>query len=347
MAEITTKQVVDYLLTIQGQIVTLDKMRSELHIEKWVRDGNGNQVISKSFDGIRNIVHQLLERKTDKILKVLSRGEYKVIKQVVPVKVFGEPISDPINLVFPRDRNTESELDFAQDITFREGDLIVIAGVTNFGKTLLCMNFLAENLDKNPVLMGNEYTNLDGKPSARLLQNIEHMPWAPWRYDDGGETFTLLPVREDYAEHVIPDRLNIIDWINLDEGNWYMIGSVMEGIKRQLGRGIGIVAIQKSQYAEAGRGGQFTQDFADCELQINRLGETNEALLRIGKVKEPKRRVMGRTFAYTMSNGVDITNFREVDRCRACWGKGWRGTTPCKECDKTGYRDKVVAREPF
>jgi len=73
-------------------------------------------------------------------------------------------------------------------------------------------------------------------------------------------------VKSDYVEHIVPDKINIIDWINIDSGEHYMIGSILEGIKRQLGRGIAIVAIQKAEGATAGRGGQFTRDFADLDF---------------------------------------------------------------------------------
>ncbi len=326
MAEITTREVREFLSKIQGQTISLVNLRRELNVVPG----------SKSFDFVRNIMFQLAEQK---VVRSTSRGEYKVITQVKPVKVFDRPLEPPYPLIFPRDHNTDDELCFTADITLRGGDLIVIAGVTNFGKTLLCMNFLAENIDLNPILMGNEYTTLDGNPAPRLVKNLESMAGVPWREENGDARFTLLPVRTDYAEHIVPDRINIIDWINMDTGDHYMIGSVLEGIKRELRGGIGIVAIQKSEFAEAGRGGQFTRDFADCELLLGPLGDTQEALLKIGKVKEPKRRVMGRTFAYGMENGVHIVNFREVVKCKACWGKGWRMNKPCDNCNRMGYID--------
>uniref|UniRef100_A0A6M3K625 Uncharacterized protein n=1 Tax=viral metagenome TaxID=1070528 RepID=A0A6M3K625_9ZZZZ len=331
MAEISIEDVRKFLTDMQGQVITLKELRSELNILPG----------TNSFDSIRVMMLRLTEQK---ILRYLGRnGGYKVIQQVSPIKVFGSKRSEPIEIKFPVDRDTEMEMSFAGDIILREGDLILISGRSNFGKTTLCMNFAAENIASNPVLMGNEYTTLDSKPSSRFLHRLDAMNWVQW-YDDDGDRFTLLPVRGDYAEHIIKDRMNIIDWVNIETGEHYMIGTIMEAIKREVGKGVSIIAIQKAENAESGRGGQFTKDFADVEILLDQFGDEGEILLTIGKVKEAKRRLMGRTYAYQILNGVGIHNFREVVKCTACYGKKWRkvGNTsiPCDVCFKTGFRDR-------
>jgi hypothetical protein len=217
--------------------------------------------------------------------------------------------------------------------------MILISGVTNMGKTAMCLNFAAENIDARPVLMGNEYTDIDDMPSSRFLNRVDKMDWVSW-YDEDGDKFKLLPVREDYAEYIESDKINIIDWINLP-GEYYMISPLMEGIKRQLGSGIAIISIQKNPGVDYGRGGNLTKDFADVEMLIDKLPESNDVLLTLGKVKETKGRVSGRYFAYSIEDGVKITNFREMEKCSSCFGKGWKGTSPCQLCNKVGYTEKT------
>ncbi len=326
--EITTQEVRDFLAKIQGQRITLRELRGEFNIQPG----------SKSFDAVRNIMFQLAEQR--EVRPIGHRGEYKVVTQVQPVKVSGKIRREPIELFFPRDFDTMMEMDFAGDIVIREGDLILLSGQSNYGKTTLCMNFCGENIEKQPVLMGNEYTNIDGEPAPRFLTRLDDMDWVNWTNGDGSDNFVLLPVREDYAEHIVKDKINIIDWINLPT-ELYMISSVMESIKRELGKGVGIIAIQKAEGTTAGRGGQFTKDFADCELLLDRFGQS-EVLLTIGKVKEYKRPVIGRTFAYGIWRGVKILHFREVIKCPKCHGKKWVGTKPCENCETQGYVDKAT-----
>ncbi|MFA5036707.1 MAG: hypothetical protein WC479_05975 [Candidatus Izemoplasmatales bacterium] len=329
MAERLSDRLNEFLKNAEGKDVSLSYLRNELHIDP----------SSSAHDGIRVLMHNLIDKR---IVKPSGKndGVYHVIKQVKPVQVFGKERRPPVILCFPRDFDTGEEMLFAEDIVLREGDLILLAGRSNFGKTTLCMNFCGENIEAHPTLMGNEYTTLENEPSSRFLNRLDAMDWVEWADKDGNDKFVLLPVRADYAEHIMKDKINIIDWINIDTGEHYMIGSVMEAIKKELGKGIGIIAIQKAEGAEAGRGGQFTKDFADCELLLDKLGETDEVVLTIGKVKESKKRVSGRTFAYGIAQGVKIINFREIRKCPTCFGKGWQDKKPCQTCDKIGYIDK-------
>jgi len=340
MTEKLIDKVREYIKPIQGRNIDVSKLRNELKI-----DPN-----SPAWEGIRVVVHRLVE---EKVLKPSGRqdGIYKVIIQVQPVQVFGQQRErrPPFDLRFPRDYDTKMWLNFAEFITMREGDLITLGGVKSKGKTTLCLNFCAENIDKNPVLMGNEYTVLVNdryEPSPRFLDRLDVMSkWVNWTDDRGFDKFTLLPIREDYAEHIIKDRINIIDWINLDASELYDIGKVLEEIKANLGRGIAIVALQKSEYSNDPRGGQFVRDFSDVELLLDGFGENpDDILLTVKGVKEKNAPVIGKNYSYTIvSKGTKIINFREVIKCPDCYGKKWKkqgnSNIPCTRCKVTGFID--------
>ena len=339
MSENLTEAVRNFLSTRQGRDLDVNYLRNELKIDPQ----------SKAWEGIHTIIYRLVD---EHLLRPSGKrdGVYRVVVQVVPVPVFSvqRERRPPLELVFPRDFETMEELSFASDVVIREGDLILISGLSNFGKTTLCLNFAGENIDKRPVLMGNEYTVLvpdkDDKtkshyePSPRFSDRLEAMEWVQWVDADVNDKITLLPVRDDYAEHIVKNSINIIDWINIETGEHYMIGTILEGIKKQLGRGVAIVAIQKGEGAAAGRGGQFTKDFADLELLIDRFGKS-DVLLTIGKVKEYTKPVIGKTYAYSIENGVKIVNFREVRRCTTCHGAGYVKGEECGSCSGNKFVD--------
>jgi len=331
--EITTPEIKDFLFQRQGLEVTLAGIRKEFNILP------GTQ----SFDTVRNIMFQLAEQK---VVSPSGKkdGIYKVIRKVTPIQVFGIEREDrpPFELIFPRDFDTMMEMAFANDIVVREGDIILIAGMSNYFKTGLCLNLCGENIDKHPVLMGNEFsiiTETGFDVSPRLHNRMRAMSeWIEWADGDGRDKFELLPVWDDYAENIKKDRINIIDWINLP-GEYYMISSVMENIKKAIGRGIGILVIQKNEGVTHGIGGGRSVEFADLEIRLDNFGK-DDILLTIGKVKESKAPVTGKTYAFHVVRGVKIINFREVKKCPQCHGQGYIKGQECDDCFGNKWVDK-------
>ncbi len=332
MAEITTLEIKEFLDRIQGQKVCLRDIRTEFNILAG----------TKSFDSVRNIMFQLAEQKV--VTPLGNRGEYRVVQKVRAVPIFSisrekYPIFD---LNFPKDFEKGMQLDFAGDVVVREGDLITIGGTKSSGKTTLCINFTAENVDKRPILMGNEYTVLvedQYEPSPRFYNRLERMSaYIKWLDEDGKDKVTLLPVKGDYAEHIVKNKINIIDWINLDGDRLFDISKILERIKNNLGHGIGIVALQKGENI---RGGQFVRDFSDLELQLDPFGiSQDDVLLTIKGVKEKTAPIVGKTYAYTIiDSGTKIINFREVKDCPDCKGSKYVKNVKCITCQGKGKVD--------
>jgi len=336
MAEITAIDIREILIGFQGQEITLEKIRSELQVERGTR----------SFDAVRNIVFQLAEQG---VVRYVSRGNYKVIKPVKAVQVYGtQRERRPLYpLIFPRDFDTGMEMDFAEHLIIREGDLITLGGVKSKGKTTICLNLIAENIDKNPLLMGNEYTvmgeNGEYEPSPRWLNRMDTMSeWIQWTDVNGMDRFELLPVTEDYVEHMKSHRFTLIDWVNLDGGRLYDIGKILEGLKNKSGRGVTVVAIQKGEGVGNPRGGQFVRDFSDLEILLDGFGNNeDDIMLTIKGAKEKTAPIVGKRYAYTIAGGgTKIINFREIKKCPKCYGKGYGKGGECEDCFDRGWIDK-------
>lgn len=344
MLKLTNDYVKQFLKPMEGRIITLTDLRKELQIEKG----------TAAWDDIRNILLELSRLKEPIVAQSGKRdGVWKVIRRAIAVPVFSvdRERRPPFDLKFPRDRETDIELPIAGKVVIREGDLILIGGVSNYGKTTMSMNLLGENIDYLPALLGNEFTK-DNEPTPRFLERLDAMDvnkggWVSWINEDGQDKFTLLPVDEDFAENVIKDKINIIDWINLESGEHYLIGNVLKGIKKAIGKGIAIGVLQKGDKADAARGGQFTKDFADLELLIDRHGDFGSRIT-VGKCKESTERLTGRSWAFEIRNhGVAISNVREVVRCWNCHGKGYTNHGDCPDCMKIGWIEKKGTATDF
>lgn len=333
MAEITTSELKTYLKKREGRVIDLATLRTEFQIERG----------TKSWDGIRNILYQLAEGK-ERIIKPSGKrdGTYKVIKRPVAVKVFGVERErvPPFDLVFPKDRDREMQLPFAEDIVIRQGDLILIAGVSNFGKTTLAMNFIAENLSLNPVLMGNEYTDSKGEPKQRFLNRLDVMNWVKWTNGSGEDRFELIPIHEDFEDNIIEGRINVIDWIDIESDFWD-IKNISKRLKDEVGKGILIVVIQKNEGRDSGVGGGMTKYYTDLELLVDRH-TSFETRVTIGKVKESIKPVSGRSWAFSITGqGTHIVNVREVIKCFECHGSKYiKGKGECPNCRTVGWLDR-------
>ncbi len=307
-------------------IFTLDDVLKDLHLQP---DNRGH---------LRTIMSRLADKKVIK-LSGKKDGSYRIIKDVKPVDWLNANEAEYANLYFPVDHSTGEGFGFAQLLKLSPGDLIIIAGVSNAGKSCLALNILAENINQYQcLLMGNEYTTLDGIPSPRFKRRMLAMDWVNWTEGQEQSKFVLLPIRENFEDYIESGKLNIVDWIRLGD-NFYEIATILENIKVRLGKGLAVVVLQKSSLASLAIGGQFTEHLADFYFSIDPLGK-NSSRLTVGKAKDASSRVSGRMWRFDIWKGARISNIKEIRKCSNCYGKGYRQFTgTCQQCSGTGYVD--------
>lgn len=304
----------------------------EFHYTK-VLDG---QVDPSLFGHVRKMMHDLVRSK--EIRPSGNRdGFYRVIAKVKPVRWWEANASTYYGLRHPTGHKDNTSFRWEEMVNISPGDLILIGGVSNYGKSCLALNYLAENIDSHDcLLMGNEYTTLDGMPSPKFKRRLDDMSWVKWFKTSGEPKFQLLPVRSDFDSYVEKGKLNIIDWINMPE-NPYLIGRVLEDIKANLGDGVAIVVVQKSRTSELGVGGQFTEHFADLYLTIDPYADW-QSRVTVGKVKDAKGRATGRGWAFKIEDsGANLADIHEITRCPNCYGKGSTQKGRCNDCDGVGW----------
>lgn len=240
--------------------------------------------------------------------------------------------TEVIDLRWPysHDENNYSHFSFDENVIISPGDIIVIAGVSNMGKTALCLNFLWDNMDFFPcTIMGNEYK------AQKFKRRIRKMTWAEPLKEDGTSKFELIDRRDNWKDIIRPDNINIIDWINLPGDKSYDIGIVLDGIQSKLNNGIAIVSIQKGEGRDQGIGGQFSEHISSIYLNID------FERLTVKKAKEWKgKNPNGKMYGFTIvDSGTQFHNIREIKRCHVCRASGFSKGNSCDNCAGTGYVD--------
>ncbi len=127
------------------------------------------------------------------------------------------------------------------------GNMAVVAGSPNSGKTALLLNFIHLNQDDFPI-----YYLCSEMGAVELRDRLDKFPGM----DIEGWKFEAIERASDFADIVRPDCVNIIDYLEMTT-ELYVVNTHLVAIGHKLGSGLAIVALQKKVGATYGRGQEF------------------------------------------------------------------------------------------
>ncbi len=127
------------------------------------------------------------------------------------------------------------------------GNLAVVAGAPNAGKTALLLNFLRLNMRQFPI-----YYFCSEMGQVELKDRLEMFPGMA--IDDWH--FKAAERSSDFEDVIVPDCINIIDFLEMTD-ELYRVNTHLTNISHKIGNGLAIVAIQKKEGAKYGRGLEF------------------------------------------------------------------------------------------
>lgn len=139
------------------------------------------------------------------------------------------------------------------------GNIIIVAGTSNAGKTAFLLNTAAMNCLSHTV---NYFSSEMGAIELRNRLDKFELPlnyWKPVNFYDRNY---------DFASVVSPTGINIIDYLEISN-DFFQIGAEIKSIHEKLTTGIAIIAIQKKRGTDYGRGGEFTLEKARLYLSID------------------------------------------------------------------------------
>jgi hypothetical protein len=217
-----------------------------------------------------------------------KRGCYRILEKDAPeIDFLNVNLQDPVNIKWP------FGLEYWVDIY--PGNVIVLAGAANAGKTAFMLNVVRQNMFQHRI----EYFSSEMGPEEfhLRLSKFDDITLKDWKFH---------PRRKagNFADVIVPDAVNIIDYLEINK-DFYEIGGEIKAIFDNLNKGIAIIAIQKKAGQETGRGGEFT-------LEKPRLYLTMDG----GKLKILK----GKNWAVPESNpnGKEFF-FKLVNGCKFIW----------------------------
>jgi hypothetical protein len=129
------------------------------------------------------------------------------------------------------------------------GNLIVVAGAADSGKTAFMLNFIRLNMYDFSIYYQSSEMGED--ELASRLQNFEGIALKDWR-------FTAEERSRNFADVVRPDCVNIIDYLEFPGAEYNLTADYLRAIHEKLSTGICLIALQKRRGAEEGQGGQLS-----------------------------------------------------------------------------------------
>jgi hypothetical protein len=161
------------------------------------------------------------------------------------------------------------------------------------------------------------------------------MNWRNPINEDGTPKFELIERYDDWKDIIRPNNINIIDWVTVNDGEFYKMGSLIQGIQSKLDRGIAVIALQKNQAKGLGEGGDFSVRLASLYLTMD------FEKLTVVKAKEYEgTNPNNKTYGFNIvDGGCKFHRIREIKKCPKCYGSGHTKAGACEECIGTGYID--------
>lgn len=217
------------------------------------------------------------------LIEKVGRGLYRYVEDIETIEL-SDKIPDAENVNFP--------LELEQYFNVYMGNIILLAGVPNAGKTAFALNFAYMNRDNYQV----HYFSSEMGKEELAIRLSKHPPIEEWKKI---KFYNFSSVQIDVIRR-IRNGLVVIDYLDITT-DFYEIASHLKKLHEILhaNRNIAFVCIQKDSKKELGRGASLALEKPRVYMTMDR------GVLRIVKAKNWRNKELN-------PNGMEI-NFKLIN----------------------------------
>lgn len=220
------QEVDDWILTSNGLFLSSD-VAKDLQLSSREDRKNLSKILARRCDD------GALERSGNK------NGCFRrVIREIEKMDFLNAP-AETVDIKLP--------FNIHEKVEIMPGNIILIMGEVNSGKTAFCLNIIKENMRKFEIHYFN--SEMGGSELKKRLLKFNDIQLNDWNFEG-------IEQSDNFADVVKPGRgkINIIDFLEIYK-DFYEIGGRIAEIHKKLKGAIAIIAIQKNKGLDVGLGG--------------------------------------------------------------------------------------------
>lgn len=276
-------------------------------VREFVEITNGNFSITDAQQQITKITTPETRKKITVYLHRLAGAG--VIERVPPRNgVFRRVVSecDTIDFLNADDSSAELFLPFGlRDlVNIMPGNIIVVAGEPDAGKTAFLLNIVRNNMrSKNVHYFSSEMGAVELR--HRLL-GFDDLTLADWNFEAKERSNDFHDVIKPGPEHI-----NIIDFLEISD-EFYKVGGYLTAMHDKLKGAVAIVALQKNAGQEAGLGGYRGLEKPRLYLTMSR--QNTARIVKAKNWADPRKNPNGLELRYKIYGGCNLSQIGDWKR---------------------------------
>jgi hypothetical protein len=165
-----------------------------------------------------------------------KNGQYRCLDSEIEPLDWQNAETNPLNLIWP--------FGIHNLVHVFPGNIGVIAGYPNAGKTAFIHNFIRFNQNQHDIHL---FSSEGGPEELKMRLSKFDCPLSEWK-------FKAWERSGDFADVIKPDAVNVIDYLEIHD-DFYKVGGMIKAISDKLKDGFALIAIQKNGGRDEGLGG--------------------------------------------------------------------------------------------
>jgi len=196
----------------------------------------------------------------------------------------------------------------SEKVWIHEGNIIIVAGAPNAGKTAVILNIIRENMDRWNVHLFDSESDA-GELKGRLNKFID-LSIDQWNFDAYRRV-------DNFADAIFkgPGNLNVIDFLEIHD-EFYAVGKALKDIKDALRGAVAVVGLQKNAGEHTGLGGNRMMEVARLVIGIDKGFPLNRCTITKAKHRKVEQSLDGCFCEFNLVNGC---KFIPADKLSFRW----------------------------